>query len=44
MALHDMCDTLWYEDVADRLAVAPALAVDADTTLGAGSVAVVALN
>jgi hypothetical protein len=30
---------LWYKDVADLVAAAPALAVDADTTLGAATTA-----
>ena len=39
-----MCDTLWYEDVADRLVAAPSLTVDANAAFGARSVAVAALN
>jgi len=35
---------VWYKDIADRLAVALALAVVADATLGASSVVVVALK
>ena len=31
---------VWYKDIADRLAVALALAVVADATLGASSVAI----
>jgi len=38
--LRDICDTVWYKDVTDRLAATPALVVDADAALGAGSVAV----
>ena len=35
---------MWYKDIADRLVAAPALAVDADATLDAGSMAVIALK
>ena len=42
--LHDICNTVRYKDVTDRVATAPALAVDADATLGAGSVAIVAMK
>ena len=37
-----MYDIVWHKDVADRLTATPALADDADATLGAGSVAVAA--
>ena len=40
LCLHDICDTVRYKDVAYRVTAAPALAVDADVALGAGSVAV----
>ena len=40
LCLHDICDMVRYKDVAYRVTAAPALAVDADVALGAGSVAV----
>ena len=38
--LHDICDTMRYKDVADRLAAALAHVVDADAALGTGSMVV----
>jgi len=42
--LRDICDTVRYKDVADRLATAPTIAIDADATLDIDSMAVVALT
>ena len=41
---HDVCDTVRYKNVANRLVTTPTFTVDAETTLGADSVTVVALK
>ena len=37
---HDICDTVQYKDVTDRLVAASTFTVDADVALGTGSVVV----